>query len=430
MRVFSFLIAVFGLGITPLLAQNAPNGSIYSRFGVGELQAYGSSQAQGMGQIGAALFSNVYVNMANPGSWADQRLTRASASVNFTGIRAQDAQDNTSRLGSGQLGSIQFGFPLFTQKLGVGIGYQPYSRVNHNVQQSATLQGDDSVGDAEYLVNFEGSGGLQKLTGGLGYRFNTMFSVGISYDLLFGIMEDRQRTSFATGGFAETSLSTTTQLSGSTATLGGLFTLAQVLREGDALTLGVAYTLPNSLTGERFNALGSDFARDTLGTATRAEVDIPSRFLYGLSYAYNSQWLFSVEGLYEPWSNFESNVSFPGFAVNGAQLFEDRTRFGVGFEYSPAPNEVFASFLEKARYRLGAYTSSSYVTPVGGTDVNTVALTAGLGLPSLIPGTHLDINVEVGRRGATDQNLVQDTFFSIAINANVGERWFFRPKQR
>ncbi|MEM1094451.1 MAG: hypothetical protein AAGJ10_07590 [Bacteroidota bacterium] len=430
MRVFSFLIAVFGLGVTPLLAQNAPNGSIYSRFGVGELQAFGSSQAQGMGQIGAAHFSNIYVNMANPGSWADQRLTRASASVNFVGIRAEDAQANTSRLGSGQLGSLQFGFPLYTQKLGVGIGYQPYSRVNHNVQQTATLQGDASVGDSEYLVNFEGSGGLQKVTAGLGYRFNRMFSVGVSYDLLFGIMEDRQRTTFTTGGFTETSLSTSTQLSGSTATIGSLFTLTKIFRQDDAVTLGLAFTLPTSLTGERFSALGSDFARDTLGTAVRAEVDLPSRLLYGLSYVYNTKWTFSVEGLYEPWSNFESNVSFPGFAVNGDQLFQDRTRFGAGFEFIPAPNEVFASFLEKARYRLGVYASTSYVTPTRGTDVNTLAITGGIGLPSLIPGTHLDINVEVGRRGVTDQNLVQDTFFSIGINANVGERWFFRPKQR
>ncbi|GAB5521538.1 MAG: hypothetical protein RhofKO_37890 [Rhodothermales bacterium] len=430
MRIFSLWIVLLGLSVTPLLAQNAPNGSIYSRFGVGELQTFGSSQAQGMGLIGAATFSNVYLNMANPGSWADQRLTRASASVNFIGISAQDGQDNTSRLGSGQLGSIQFGFPLFTQKLGVGLGYQPYSRVSHNVQQRATLQGDESVGDAEYVVNYEGSGGLQSLTGGLGYRFGPMVSVGLSYNFLFGIMEDRQRTTFNTGGFTETSLSTTTQLSGSTATLGGLFTLAQVLREGDALTLGLAYTLPTSLTGDRFNALGSDFARDTLGTVAQADVDLPSRFLYGLSYAYNTNWLFSIEGLYEPWSNFESNVSFPGYTVGGNQFFQDRTRFGLGFEYVPAPNEVFASFLEKARYRLGAYTSSSYVTPANGADVNTIAVTAGLGLPSLIPGTHLDINVEVGRRGSTDQNLVQDTFFSIGLNANVGERWFFRPKQR
>jgi len=203
-----------------------------------------------------------------------------------------------------------------------------------------------------------------------------------------------------------------------------------VFRQDDAVTLGLAFTLPTSLTGERFSALGSDFARDTLGTAVRAEVDLPSRLLYGLSYVYNTKWTFSVEGLYEPWSNFESNVSFPGFAVNGDQLFQDRTRLGFGFEYIPAPNEVFASFLEKARYRLGVYTSASYVTPAPGTDVNTLAITGGLGLPSLIPGTHLDINVEVGRRGVTDQNLVQDTFLSIGINANVGERWFFRPKQR
>ncbi len=70
------------------------------------------------------------------------------------------------------------------------------------------------------------------------------------------------------------------------------------------------------------------------------------------------------------------------------------------------------------------------MTPVEGIDINTLALTGGLSLPAFTPGTRLDINVEVGTRGTTDQNLVRDVFYGVSATLNIGERWFVKRKLR
>jgi len=59
-----------------------------------------------------------------------------------------------------------------------------------------------------------------------------------------------------------------------------------------------------------------------------------------------------------------------------------------------------------------------------------MAVTGGLSLPSLFPGTHLDLNVEVGTRGTTDQDLVRDLFYGVSATLSIGERWFVRRKLR
>ena len=81
-------------------------------------------------------------------------------------------------------------------------------------------------------------------------------------------------------------------------------------------------------------------------------------------------------------------------------------------------------------YRLGFYYDQTYVSPVAGTDINTIALTGGFSLPALLAGTRLDINFEVGTRGTTDGNLVHDRLYGVSATLNIGERWFVKRKLR
>ncbi len=422
-----------GLTLAPaqVFAQGRDDGSLYSRFGLGELRAFASPQSQAMGGGGTALWSWNYVNFGNPASWGRQRLVRAVAGFRLDGVEITDASDNTKRLTAGSLNAIQFGVPLRDDQLGLGLAFEPYSRVSYRVQTQNQLITDPTAQDTTlYQIDFEGTGGLQQIRAGLGVRLADILMLGASVDVIFGIIEEARRTQFASVEFAETNLATSTRLFGVTGTLGALVTLSNVIGQNDNFSLGVSLTLPTSLNGDRALTLGESLSRDTLGAEIEGTIDLPLSARLGLAYELDNRWTFVADARYEPWSQFESDLSFPGYTPGDARLFRDRLRLSAGVEWLPAGVNLLDSYLKRVAYRLGFYYDQAYVSPVEGIDINTLALTGGLSMPAFTPGTRLDINFEVGTRGTTDQNLVHDLFYGMSATLNIGERWFIKRKLR
>lgn len=412
-------------------AQSDDAGSVYSRFGLGTLQATPSAQLQGLGGSGTGLWSYNYPNLDNPASLGYQVVTRVAAGMQFQRLQVEDAQDNASTLRSGSLGAIQFAFPLLTNRLGVGAGFTPYSRVGYRVQTRGQLIVDPVAGDtADYLINYEGSGGLQKISVGGGYRINPTLSVGLTGDLIFGIIEEGRRTTFLDVGFDETNLATTTQYRGVSATLGALFSPSNVLREDDALSLGVSFSLPTTLDAERARTLGESLDRDTLETGIRGDVELPYSLRAGLAYQTDSRWRGVLDVRYEPWSQFSSDLALAGFTPGGTSTLQDRLRLSGGVEVVPAATDLLAPYLQRVAYRVGFYYEDLYASPDNSLNLNTMALTLGFGLPTLFPGTHLDITLEAGTRGTVDDGFVRDRFIGLGAALNIGERWFTQRKLR
>lgn len=427
-------LALLLLGSTAQ-AQTSGDGSIYSRFGLGELRTFTSPQAQAMGGGGFALPSTQYVQYANPASWSDQVLTRIAVGMQYQHLRATDAANDESRLSYGSLNAVQFGFPLVDERLGVGLAFAPYSRVNYRVRAADQTFIDPATNDTvAYRVDYTGSGGLQQVQAGLGWRPLPALSLGARVDWIFGILDNTRSTDFPGGIYVPTDLSESTRLSGVTGTVGARLAFTRLARPDDALALAAAFTLPARLSGERVLALGTDLDRDTLGLATSGGMDLPFRLQSGLSYRVGDRWLATADVLYEPWSRFESDFALPGYVPGQGSQFDDRLRLSAGAEVLPAGSDLLAPYLQRVAYRLGAYYDQAYVTPnlaAGGpAQLRTLALTGGLSLPSLIPGTRIDVNLEVGTRGTTDANLVRDVFYRVSANVNIGERWFRNRKLR
>lgn len=435
--VAALLVAV-GSQHRDAAAQTSNDGSLYSRFGIGELQSFSSSQAQAMGGVGFGLHSLNYVNLSNPATWADQVLTRASAGFTYQNIRISDAAENESRLASGYLNGVQFSFPILERRLGVALGFVPYSRVSYRVQEGGTLFPTDPEPDTlQYTIDFEGSGGLQEVTGGLGYRINNHFSLGLSANAIFGIIDNGRRTSFIGANvgteFVDTNVRVSSQLWGLSGTIGAFLNSSNVLRDDDFVSFGATFTTPATLSGEQVRTLGEDLDRDTLGTVISGDVSLPWRLAAGISYQPDPRWTFIAGGRYEPWTNFESGLPLPGYTPGaGAASAElsDRIQGGGGIEFLPAGTDVLAPFFERIGFRLGFFYDRSYISPAPETTIRTLAVTGGLSIPTAMSGTRLDVNLQVGTRGSTEGTLVRDVFYRLSANVNIGERWFQTPKLR
>ena len=126
---------------------------------------------------------------------------------------------------------------LATNKIGFGLGYTPYSRVSYRVERDGEILPNAVAADtAAYTINFKGNGGLQKLSAGLGYRIHPNFSIGLSADFIFGIIEENRITSFDDPRFRTTSLTNATRMDGITATLGTLIRIPNIVND-DLLTV-------------------------------------------------------------------------------------------------------------------------------------------------------------------------------------------------
>jgi len=184
------------------------------------------------------------------------------------------------------------------------------------------------------------------------------------------------------------------------------------------------------LDARRVRTLGESLERDTLGSVTYGSATLPISAGLGIAYHPDTRWTLVLNGLYEPWTNFESDLDFSGSGTVDQEQLRDRFRMSGGVQIQPGGNNLLAPYFSRVAYRLGAYFDRSYVTPVAGIDINTLAVTGGFSLPTMLSGTRLDINFEVGTRGTTDHQLVKDVFYRISVNLNVGERWFQKQRLR
>ena len=406
-------------------------GSIYSLYGLGERLEFSTAQSSMLGHGGTALRSGVYVGLDNPALWSDQALVTFSAGARLAAVRAEDALTDEASVGTaGDLAALHLGIPLYANRLGLVIGYRPYSRVNYRAAIRDSIMVDDAM--EPYELNQEGAGGLQQLTAGLGLRVGSALQLGASADVLFGTQELLQRTDFDDPTFVETRQARVTQLRGITATLGAAFTAQRLAREDDALTVPASVTLPPALDGERTVTLGESLDRDTLLVDARPSVDgdltLPLIARGGVAYLSGQRWLAALDATYEPWSGFESTLPVGGYdPATGADLLRDRLRVGGGLEVTPAGRERRAGVLRRSSYRIGGYAERGLYAPEGA-EVTTLALTGGVSVPSRLSGARVDLGVEVGTRGSTEGVLVRDTFLKGTLTLNFGERWFVRRR--
>ena len=165
----------------PVVGQITDDGSVYSRYAVGELRSFSSSRALALGGGGTALWSPEYASFGNPAAWSRHALVHAAAGVRFEGLHSTDTADRSKRLTRGALDALQFGMPLKSEMLGIGISFEPFSRVNYVVTTEGALAIDRHSGiETPYRVRHGGAGGLQRVRAGLGIRLATWLSIGLS----------------------------------------------------------------------------------------------------------------------------------------------------------------------------------------------------------------------------------------------------------
>jgi len=100
-----------------------------------------------------------------------------------------------------------------------------------------------------------------------------------------------------------------------------------------------------------------------------------------------------------------------------------------GIQYTPNKE---GSYLQRINYRMGGYYTQTMLV-LNNNQITQQAATFGLGLPV---GTYrllqnfsmINIGIELGIRGTTSDDLLEEKYFKISLGFTMNDKWFVKPK--
>ena len=79
------------------------------------------------------------------------------------------------------------------------------------------------------------------------------------------------------------------------------------------------------------------------------------------------------------------------------------------------------------RYRIGIYSSKTHLN-LRNQHLNEQVFSFGFGLPLKRTGALLNLSAELGSRGTTENNLIQDQFARFKFGLILSDIWFIKRK--
>lgn len=403
--------------------------SPYSRFGLGDLQFNASANSYGMGGVGYALQNDslapFYVNSANPASYSSIRLTTFDVGISNTMAQLQTTSEkiNTNRTA---LNYFSFAFPV-KKWWGMSVGLNPYSSVGYKAGMSEEM---DSIGTVDYM--YEGNGGVNELYWGNGFAYKN-FSAGFNLSYLFGRSNYIARDSFPN---LANSFSTKRTYSTDYSDLYLKFGMQwrKKLKKNWSLCIGASFNLEKNLSAkytflaETYKYTIIEIIKDTAQYIPDYRVDVTLPMMIGGGIALNNEkWLFAIDYSMQEWSKFT--------AFGQAGNLTNSSRISFGMQYTPDRTADKGSYFRRLNYRIGFRYANTYLLLNNDTQVNDMALSFGFGIPLRklkIGDTYnqsvLNLSIELGQRGTTDNNLIREQYFRVVLGFTLNEKWFNQRK--
>jgi hypothetical protein len=106
--------------------------------------------------------------------------------------------------------------------------------------------------------------------------------------------------------------------------------------------------------------------------------------------------------------------------------YENASTFAVGGFYTPNRSS-FESYFKRITYRAGLRLDKTGMV-INNTDINNFGITFGLGLPLGNNLSNLNLGFELGRRGTTSADLIEESYFKLSIGLSLNDQWFQKRK--
>ncbi|NAW52122.1 hypothetical protein GNY06_12315 [Elizabethkingia argentiflava] len=414
-----FVFAFIALG-TSLGAQSIGN-SPYASFGLGDVKYDNDLNISAMGGISSAYipdFSNTF-NFANPAANFNLELTSLRGQVsnenNFYKSN-QTGYDKTKH--SNYLSNISIALPL-SSKVKFGLSYQPYSTKSYNIMTQKNL------GEENQQFNlFRGEGSINMVEGALSYQVAQGFGLGFKTKFHFGKISDIEESFFSNSELIN-GFETSSKIKSFNFTFGSVY---QYKTPSDnKLTLGATYQFGNSGTMESTYTNSTYFytknVRRDINIIEKKNSEskniIPQVFTAGLGYGKDNRWFTSAQVEYT--KGRKLNYVLQNFE------YQDAYKISAGGWFLPNSND-FRNYFSRVTYKYGGFYEKGDLN-INGKNIDSYGLSLGANFP-LKPTSNsfnsIDVSVELGKRGTTQNNLVQQGFINLKVGFNFADRWFIK----
>lgn len=419
-RLFFFFIAL--IFVTNISAQEI---SPYSQYGLGNFRGSGFTAQTSMGRITAAFRDPVHINFNNPASYSELQLTTLEGGAMFSSKTFKS--NATSQKGtSGEADFIAMAFPI-AKGAGLSFGMVPLSSVNYN------FEAFDTLNDTPFKRNFNGSGNIYQLYVGSGVRFpmkndtaKHSVSIGVNAIYLFGKDRYTEFIDFSNSNFLGSRQNINLRTSDVTFNSGIQYTAR--FQKKWSVTLGGDFYFPAEIktiytdVSDRFRVTTNGVVvQDTIFNSGETKINrlFPAEYGAGFMIKKASTFLFSADVHFKNWAAFND-------ILNPSIIYQNTTRINAGAELKPFFKGK-SNIIKRIHYRIGGwYETASF--KVNGKDISQFAITAGIGLPAKGTFCFINIGVEAGSRGTTENNLIKESFVRTYLGFTLNDRWFIKRK--
>ena len=409
--------------------------SPYSFYGIGSLNFNGTTENRAMGRL-SMVTDSIHMNFRNPASFTgndlkafnnEGRLVKFTVSVGNSDInfKTQNASAKSTTTSFDYLGmSVPMG------KFGMGFGLIPHSSVGYKLE---------SLDDADLIkYKYSGKGGLNKVLLGLAYQFSESLALGMNFDYNFGNIQNNG-VEFLYDDDSEpldyhSREANRSDLSGFSYNLGITFKpmLTDLIQLHSAFTYSPDYNLNsdnsrtfssiviNSNSGEEYPINEINVDLESLGLK-ETNLSMPSKTSIGFGIGKIKKWFIGTEYTFVNTSVFKSDL----INIDNSS-YEDGSTISFGGYFIPEFSS-FNNLLKRIVYRSGIYFEKTGLI-INDQSISEVGMTFGVGIPVGNMFSNLNLALEVGNRGTTDANLVEEKFANLKMSLSLNDRWFVKRK--
>ena len=431
------LAILFSLVFACLTVKSQNNtSSPYSFYGIGSLDFKGTSESRAMGGV-SVYNDSIHMNFRNPASYTGKNMfsfNNEGRLVKFTVGLGHSENDLKTSTNSSETTNTSFEYlglnvPM-GKKFGFGFGLIPYSSVGYKLQSSNL--------DNQLQYKYSGNGGLNKAFLGFAYQLSDNIAIGFDAKYNFGNIQNSALEYL----YDDESLPLDYQareqnrsdLSGVNFNFGLTFRggLTQNLELHGSLTYSPDYNLssrnsrtfasvvinPNTQIEFPVNEINVDL--ESLGL-DKTDLSMPSITSFGIGISKSNKWFIGTE-----YTSITSSV-FSNDLINIENSeFEDSSKISFGGFYIP-DYASFSKFWNRVVYRAGFYSEKTGLV-INNESINEFGISFGLGIPAGGLFSNVNTTVEFGKRGTTNEDLVEENFINFQLSLSLNDRWFIKRK--
>ncbi|PCH51994.1 MAG: hypothetical protein COC22_04820 [Flavobacteriaceae bacterium] len=399
------------------------NTSAYSFFGIGDKNNVNTVEQLSMGGIGVALNDAYHLNFLNPASVASLSFTTYTLAIENKNTNAQDSNSNQSAAAT-YLSYLALGVPI-GKKGGLSFGLLPNSSVGYSL--ISNVHNTDNV--LTEATQYNGEGGTNKVFLNFGYKPFKGVSVGLQGNYVFGEIKNSIINQTAEALLA-TKYETVSNLKGYSLNIGIQYETN--LTDKVDLSLGANFDLNNTIEtkGNEYLysvSLGSvESPRDTiLSINSIGKLRSPLKASLGAGIGKKNKWFAGVDYSFQEALKLEGSV----FNSYSKIAYDNYSKITLGGFYTPKFNSI-SSYWERVTYRAGLkFEKTGLLVDATGTGndftaIDDFGISFGVGLPLTQQLSNINFGFEFGKRGNTNNDLVQENYFNFRLSLSLNDKWF------